>query len=86
MRVLALGADAVGITGVVLHLVMEQGVEAAVQYFQQLEEELRCYLLLLGAQTPMQLRRVPLVVTGETKNFVACRGYELAQLCRARRA
>lgn len=86
VRVLALGADAVGITGVVLRLVVEQDVEAAVQYFQQLEEELRCYLLLLGAQTPMQLRRVPLVVTGETKDFIACRGYELVQLCRARRA
>ena len=23
--------------------------------------------------------------TGETKDFIACRGYELAQLCRARR-
>ena len=85
VRVLALGADAVGITGVVLRLVVEQGVEAAVQYFQQLEEELRCYLLLLGAQIPEQLRRVPLVVTGETKDFIACRGYELAQLCKKRR-
>lgn len=85
VRVLALGADAVGITGVVLRLVVEQGVETAVQYFRQLEEELRCYLLLLGAQTPKQLRRVPLVVTGETKDFIACRGYELAKLCRARR-
>ena len=56
------------------------------QYFQQLEEELRCYLLLLGAQTPKQLRKVPLVVTGETKDFIACRGYGLAQLCRVRRA
>lgn len=85
VRVLALGADAVGITSVVLKLVLEEGVEAAVAFFEQLAQELRSYMLLLGVQCVSDLRNVPLIITGETKNFLACRGYELAQVCRKRR-
>ena len=43
------------------------------------------YMLLLGCLTPKELRDVPLIVTGETRDFVASRGYELAKLCRWRR-
>lgn len=85
VRVLALGADAVGITGVVLRLVVEEGVDAAVSFMEQLAQELRCYMLLLGAQSVYDLRKVPLIITGETRDFLACRGYELAQVCRKRR-
>ncbi|WP_299824245.1 hypothetical protein [Phascolarctobacterium succinatutens] len=42
-------------------------------------------MLLLGCLTPKELRDVPLIVTGETRDFVASRGYELAKLCRWRR-
>ena len=85
VRVLALGADAVGITGVVLKLVVEEGVDAAVSFMEQLAQELRCYMLLLGAQHVRDLRNVPLIITGETKDFLACRGYELARVCKKRR-
>lgn len=85
VRVLALGADAVGITGVVLKLVVEEGVDAAVSFMEQVAQELRCYMLLLGAQSVHDLRNVPLIITGDTKDFLACRGYELAQVCRKRR-
>lgn len=84
-RALALGADAVGITAPVLALVLEQGVSAAVEYLQKLAEELEKYLLLLGCHKPYELRSVPLVVTGETRDFIASRGYDLAQVCRGRR-
>lgn len=85
VRVLALGADAVGITGVVLKLVVEEGVDAAVSFMEQLAQELRCYMLLLGAQHVRDLRNVPLIITGATKDFLACRGYELTQACKKRR-
>lgn len=85
VRVLALGADAVGITGVVLRLVLEDGVDAAVNFFAQMAQELRSYMLLLGVQSVQELRKVPLLITGETKDFLACRGYELAQVCKKRR-
>ena len=84
-RAFALGADAVGITGPVLALVMEQGVEAAAAYMQKIADELIKYLLLLGCRHPYALRTVPLVITGETLDFIACRGYDLPKLCSARR-
>jgi len=50
-----------------------------------LAEGLQKYMLLLGCLTPKELRDVPLIVTGETRDFIASRGYELAKLCRWRR-
>ena len=84
-RAFALGADAVGITAPLLRLVMEQGIDAAADYVEALAEGLQKYMLLLGCLTPKELRDVPLIVTGETRDFIASRGYELAKLCRWRR-
>lgn len=84
-RAFALGADAVGITAPLLRLVIEQGVDAAADYVESLAEGLQKYMLLLGCLTPKELRDVPLIVTGETLDFIASRGYELAKLCRWRR-
>ncbi len=84
-RAFALGADAVGITGVVLALVMEQGVDAAVKYFTDMADELTKYLLLLGCKKPYELRNVPLVITGDTQYYIASRGYKLAEICKKRR-
>lgn len=85
-RALALGADAVGITAPVLALVLEQGVSAAVDYLQRLAEELQKYLLLLGCHKSYDLRRVSLVITGATRDFIASRGYDLLQVCKSRRS
>lgn len=84
-RAFALGADAVGITAPLLRLVMEQGVDAAADYVEALADGLQKYMLLLGCLTPKELRDVPLIVMGETRDFIASRGYELAKLCRWRR-
>ena len=81
----ALGADAVGITAPVLRLVVEEGVDAAVDYFEKLAEFLTDEMLLLGCRRPSDLRRVPLVFSGETRNYLDCRGYNLAEISRARR-
>ncbi len=83
-KAFALGADAVGITGPALRLVVEEGIEAAVAYFKELAHGLEQYLSLLGCRTPYELRRVPLLIKGETKSYVECRGYDLPSLCRAR--
>lgn len=84
-RALALGADAVGVTGPVLRLVLEEGVEAAARYLEEMGRELKRYLLLLGCRTPQALRRAPLVIGGATREYVDCRGYDLRSLCRSRR-
>lgn len=85
-RAFALGADAVGITAPLLRLVLEQGASAAVSYLQGLAQELERYLLLLGCKAPHELRNVPLVIGGATRDFIASRGYKLAAIAKCRRA
>lgn len=85
-KAFALGADAVGITGPILRKVMESGVEAAVKYLDALANEFVEYLLLLGCKTPYELRRIPLIITGATRAYIDCRGYDLPKLCHSRRA
>ncbi|WP_299448787.1 type 2 isopentenyl-diphosphate Delta-isomerase [uncultured Phascolarctobacterium sp.] len=85
-KAFALGADAVGITGPVLRKLMESGVETTVKYLDDLANEFVNYLLLLGCKTPYELRRVPLIITGATREYIDCRGYNLLKLCHGRRA
>lgn len=85
-RAFALGADAVGITAPVLDLVKHHGVEAACSFLVHIADELQKYLLLLGCKKPYELRYVPLVITGETRDFIASRGYDLVQICQSRRS
>jgi isopentenyl-diphosphate delta-isomerase len=84
-KAFALGADLVGITGIALRLIQEAGVAAVVTYFEELGKELTNYMLLLGAKTPYDLRKVPVIFTGETANYIANRGYDLASLSKNRR-
>ena len=83
-KAFALGADAVGITGPVLRLVIEEGVAKAIAYFEELAEGLMQYMLLLGCKHPYELRKVPLIIDGATRNYLDCRGYDVAALCKAR--
>ena len=84
-RAFALGADLVGITGPILKLIVEKDVKAAGEYILELAEGLVKYLALLGCKTVYDLRKVPLVITGETKDFIECRGYKLSGVCKSRR-
>ncbi|WP_405380090.1 type 2 isopentenyl-diphosphate Delta-isomerase [Phascolarctobacterium sp.] len=84
-KAFALGADAVGITGPILRKVVEEGVDAAVAYVEDLAEDLKNYMLLLGCRAPRDLRKVPLVISGATRNYLDCRGYNLQAICQSRR-
>jgi isopentenyl-diphosphate delta-isomerase len=84
-KAFALGADAVGITAPLLRLVVEEDVGAAIAYLEKLGAELKHYLLLLGCSSVYGLRGVPLLFFGETRDYLASRGYDAAELSRARR-
>lgn len=81
----ALGADLAGVTGNILDIALHQGAEAAAQYFTDLGNGLHDYLLLLGCRVPGDLRRVPLIYSGETRGFIDCRGYDITALSQSRR-
>lgn len=83
-KAFALGADLVGITGPILKLLLENDVKTAISYLLDLIDDFVKYLALLGCNNVYQLRQVPLVITGDTKDFIECRGYDLTALCRSR--
>lgn len=85
VKAFALGADMVSMSGIILKLICEQGTAAAVAFLDELKTSVADYLLLLGCRNIKELRTVPLIFTGETMNFLACRGYNAAQLSRKRR-
>lgn len=85
-RAFALGADAVAITGPVLKLLLTKGVDAAVEFFNRLGDELKKYMLLLGCSRVYSLRKVPLIIKGATRNYIDCCKYDLAELCNSRRS
>ena len=84
-KAFVLGADVVGMSGNVLRLIQAGGVDAVVAYFKELSKQLANYLQLLGAQAPKDLRKVPVIYSGETANYIANRGYELSVLSKSRR-
>jgi isopentenyl-diphosphate delta-isomerase len=86
-RALALGATLVGV-GYPFLRAASAGEEALRAYLAQLLEELRVAMQLTGAATIAELRRVPVVVTGATREWLELRGFagELRELARRGRS
>ena len=64
-KAIALGANAAGIARPILQALTSGGRAAAVARLDQIELELRTAMLLVGAATVADLRKVPRVVVGE---------------------
>ena len=75
---IALGADAVAMSGNILAVVLQQGEEEAVTYLQNVMADLKDIMVLTGSRTVRELQQVPLVFTGDTLAFIQSRGYEAA--------
>lgn len=77
-RAIALGADAVAMSGNILAVLLQQGEEAAVTYLQDVMADLKDIMVLTGSRTVRELQQVPLIFTGDTLAFIQSRGYEAA--------
>ena len=75
-QAIALGADAAAMSGNVLAVLLQQGVEEAVAYLQDVIADLKDIMVLTGSRTIRELQQVPLVFTGDTLAFIQSRGYE----------
>ena len=75
-QAIALGADAVAMSGSILAVLQQQGEEAAVSYLQDVIADLKDIMVLTGSRTVRELQQVPLIFTGDTLAFIQSRGYE----------
>lgn len=79
-KALALGARAVGIAGYPVYLLLKRGRRALVREIKKLERELRRIMLMTGSASLEELRRVPLVITGFTGEWMQQRDINIHPL------
>jgi isopentenyl-diphosphate delta-isomerase len=70
-RAIALGASCAGIARNVYQAFLEGNVDGARSYLLRIERELRSVMLLCGAKTIEELQRVPRIITGELRDWLA---------------
>lgn len=76
---LALGADAVSLSGVILAKVLAQGEEIAAKYLQDMLDDIRDIMILTGSRSVRELQQISLIFTGELLDFMQSRGYSTTQ-------
>jgi isopentenyl-diphosphate delta-isomerase len=69
MKALALGANAVGIAGSFLQILIQEGEDAFRTTINNLSAELKMMMLLTGVQNISEIRKLPVVVTGFTREW-----------------
>lgn len=85
VKALALGADAVGIAGSFLRELINNGEKALREKINHLSEELTVMMLLLGAQNIAEIRKVPVVITGFTREWCEQRGIDVKRYAQRKR-
>lgn len=76
-KALALGSCAVGIAGLAVKVLLSEGVEELVTRLRNLERELKTVMVMTGARSVKALHRVPVVVTGMTRQWMESRELDL---------
>ncbi len=82
VRALALGAHAVGVSGVFLHAVLRGGAEALIAQIRAWLEQIAQLHALVGASDPAQLARTDLLLRGDVREFCELRGIDAAAYSR----
>ncbi|MCQ6273863.1 type 2 isopentenyl-diphosphate Delta-isomerase [Bacillus sp. V3B] len=76
---IALGANAVGIAGYFLKVLVKNGIEELMAEVALIHEELSIIMTALGARTISELQQVPLVLNGKTHHWLHERNIDTKQ-------
>lgn len=77
VKSMALGASAVGMSGHILHYVIEYGVDATVEYIEDVKEEIRGIYTILGVRNHKELRQKnDLIISGTSRDWCEARGID----------
>ncbi len=77
VKALALGGSATGIATPILRMLYDKEIEDAVSWFTHFLHEIKCYMLLSGARTIKDVPKVPVVITGYSREWLVSRGIDL---------
>ncbi|WP_251554182.1 type 2 isopentenyl-diphosphate Delta-isomerase [Neobacillus muris] len=73
---LALGADAIGVAGYFLKILVKEGIDRLREEIDSLHHEMVLIMTALGAKTISDLKKTPLLITGETYHWLNQRGID----------
>lgn len=86
VKALALGAEAVGVSGHFLHVLNATGEAGLTAEINGWKEQVRSLMALLGARTVADLRHTDLLVTGTTAEEARLLGVDISALARRSRS
>ncbi|QCJ43291.1 type 2 isopentenyl-diphosphate Delta-isomerase [Bacillus sp. S3] len=79
---IALGANAIGMAGYLLRILVEKGIEGLQNEIETFHHELMMIMTALGAKTISDLKKAPLVISGETYHWLSQRGIDTKHFSR----
>jgi isopentenyl-diphosphate delta-isomerase len=77
IKSLAIGGQAVGIAGPIIRLICENSMDVAVNWFNNFLNELKQYMLLLGAKNLKNLIATPMIITGRSREWLTARKIDI---------
>lgn len=81
-KCIAMGADAVGMAGIILKSLFSGGQAAVVSEVEKIQYQLQCAMLMTGTPNLRSLQKKPVVVLGSTAQWLSARGIDTAALAR----
>ena len=79
---LAIGAEAIGMAGYFLRKLVENGLDSLKEEIETLHREITIIMTALGAATVADLKRAPLMISGETYHWLNQRGIDTKKYSR----
>ena len=77
VKALTIGASAVGIAKPFVEKISNDGVTKTIYWVEELLEDIKKYMLLMGADNLQKLKNKPFVVNGNTGKWLELRGIDL---------
>ncbi len=75
----AMGADLVGMAGSLLKILIRDGIEELDQRIAQMAYRFRAVLLMTGAGNVADLKKIPVIISGETGEWLKARGVDTSR-------
>lgn len=76
IKALSLGSKSVGISGLLLHLIIKEGVDETIHQVNDWKENLKTIMTLLGKTSLQDLQQTDLILTGNVKDWCQARGID----------
>jgi len=81
-KALGLGASATGMSGKILHTLMNNDVNKTIDFIQNIHNQLKLIMTGVGAKCIKDLKHKPMIITGEVKEWCDLRGIPIKKIAR----